>query len=91
MGRCTLGLVFSNIMLLFIACLDQLFRNTFHFYRYNLLLCLLEPVIECSVWNIVANAERVDGNSFGFALGLVEEPQSFKVFFAKGDFYKLNP
>ena len=83
MGRCTLGLVFSNIMLLFIACLDQLFRNTFHFYRYNLLLCLLEPVIECSVWNIVANAERVDGNSFGFAFGLVEEPQSFKIFFAK--------
>ena len=83
MGRCTLGLVFSNIMLLFIACLDQLFRNSFHFYRYNLLLCLLEPVIECRVWNVVANAERVDGNSIGFALGLVEEPQSFKIFFAK--------
>ena len=51
--------------------------------RYNLLLCLLEPVIECRVWNVVTNAERVDGNSFGFALSLVEEPQSFKVFFAK--------
>ena len=34
-------------------------------------------------WNVVANAERVDGNSIGFALGLVEEPQSFKIFFAK--------
>ena len=26
---------------------------------------LLEPVIECGVWNVVTNAERVDGNSFG--------------------------
>ena len=57
MGSCTFGLVFSNILLLFIACLDQLFRNPFNLYRYNLLLCLLEPVIECRVWNIVANAE----------------------------------
>ena len=47
------------------------------------LLSLLEPVIEWHVWNVVANAERVDGNSFGFAFGLVEEPQSFKIFFAK--------
>ena len=31
----------------------------------------------------VVNAERVDENSFGFALGLIEEPQYFKVFFAK--------
>ena len=83
MGSFTFGLVFSDILLFFIACLDKLFRNTFYFYRYNLLLCFLEPVIECSVWNIVANAERVDGNSFGFAFGLVEEPQSFKIFFAK--------
>ena len=52
-------------------------------YRYNLFLCLLEPVIECRVWNIVANAERVDGNSIGLTLGFVEEPQSFKIFFAK--------
>ena len=35
------------------------------------------------VWNIVANAERVDGNSIGLTLGFVEEPQSFKIFFAK--------
>ena len=41
------------------------------------------PGIECGVRNVVANTERVDGNSFGFALGLVEEPQSFKIFFAK--------
>ena len=66
-----------------IVALEQLFRNTFHFYRYNLLLCLLEPVIECRVWNIVANAERVDGNSIGLTLGFVEEPQSLKIFFAK--------
>ena len=57
--------------------------NSFNFYRYNLFLCLLEPVIECRVWNIVANAERVDGNSIGLTLGFVEEPQSFKIFFAK--------
>ena len=82
MGRCTFRLAFSNI-LFFIACLDQLFRNTFHFYRYNLLLCLLEPVIECRVRNVVANTERVDGNSIGLTLGFVEEPQSFKIFFAK--------
>lgn len=81
MGICMFRLVFSNILLLFIACLDQLFWNTFHFYKYNLLLCLLEPVIECRVWNVVANAKRVDGNSFEF--GLVEESQSFKIFFAK--------
>lgn len=31
----------------------------------------------------VANARWDDGNSFGLTLGLVEEPQSFKVFFAK--------
>ena len=48
-----------------------------------LFLCLLEPVIECRVWNIVTNAERVDGNSIGLTLGFVEEPQSFKIFFAK--------
>ena len=48
-----------------------------------LFLCLLEPVIECRVWNIVANAERVDGNSIGLTLGFVEKPQSFKIFFAK--------
>ncbi|WP_410859777.1 hypothetical protein [Phocaeicola plebeius] len=42
-----------------------------------------KPVIECRVWNIVANAERVDGNSIGLTLGFVEEPQSFKIFFAK--------
>lgn len=83
MGSCTFGLVFSNILPFFIACPNQLFRNSFHFYRYNLLLCLLEPVIECRVWNIVANAERVDGNSIGLTLGFVEEPQSFKIFFAK--------
>ena len=82
MGSCSLGIPLSNILMC-IAALDQLFRNTFNFYRYNLLLCLLEPVIECRVWNVVANAERVDGNSIGFALGLVEEPQSFKIFFAK--------
>ena len=69
-GRYTFGLLFSNI-LFSIACLDQLFRNTFHFYRYNFLLGLLEPVIECRVWNIVANAERVDGNSIGLTLGFV--------------------
>ena len=57
--------------------------NSFNFYRYNLFLCLLEPVIECRVWNIVANAERVDGNPIGLTLGFVEEPQSFKIFFAK--------
>ena len=82
MGSCTFGLVLSNILMCIVA-LEQLFRNTFHFYRYNLLLCLLEPVIECRVWNIVANAERVDGNSIGLTLGFVEEPQSFKIFFAK--------
>ena len=49
----------------------------------RMLTCLLEPVIECRVWNIVANAERVDGNSIGLTLGFVEEPQSFKIFFAK--------
>ena len=54
MGRCTPGLVFGSILMCIVA-LDQLFRNTFHLYRYNLLLCLLEPVIECSVWNIVAD------------------------------------
>lgn len=79
MGRCTFGLVFSNI-LLFIACLAQLFRNIFHSYRYNLLLRLLEPVIECCVWNVVANTERVDGYSFGFTLGLVNDSQLFKRF-----------
>ena len=83
MGSCTFGLVFSNLLPFFIACPNQLFRNSFHFYRYNLFLCLLEPVIECRVWNIVANAERVDGNSIGLTLGFVEEPQSFKIFFAK--------
>lgn len=82
MGSCTFGLVLSNILMCIVA-LEQLFRNTFHFYRYNLLLCLLEPVIECRVWNIVANAERVDGNSIGLTLGFVEESQSFKIFFAK--------
>ena len=82
MGRCTLGLIFGSILMC-IVTLDQLFRNAFHLYRYNLLLRLLEPVIECRVWNIVVKAERVDGNSFGFALGLVEEPQPFKIFFAK--------
>ena len=82
MGSCTFGLVLSNILMCIVA-LEQLFRNTFHFYRYNLLLCLLEPVIECRVWNVVANAERVDGNSIGLTLGFVEEPQSFKIFFAK--------
>lgn len=80
MGSCTFGLVLSNILMCIVA-LEQLFRNTFHFYRYNLLLCLLEPVIECRVWNIVANAERVDGNSIGLTLGFVEEPQSFKIVF----------
>lgn len=50
---------------------------------HNILLCLLEPAIECGVWNIIANAERVDRNYLGFAFGLVEESQSFKVFFAK--------
>lgn len=83
MGSCTFGLVFSNLLPFFIACPNQLFRNSFNFYRYNLFLCLLEPVIECRVWNIVANAERVDGNSIGLTLGFVEEPQSFKIFFAK--------
>ena len=77
MGSCTFGLVFSNLLPFFIACPNQLFRNSFNFYRYNLFLCLLEPVIECRVWNIVANAERVDGNSIGLTLGFVEEPQSF--------------
>lgn len=83
MGSCTFGLVFSNLLSFFITCPNQLFRNSFNFYRYNLFLCLLEPVIECRVWNIVANAERVDGNSIGLTLGFVEEPQSFKIFFAK--------
>lgn len=83
MGNCTFGLVFSNILPFFIACPNQLFRNSFNFYRYNLFLCLLEPVIECRVWNIVANAERVDGNSIGLTLGFVEKSQSFKIFFAK--------
>ena len=59
MGSCTFGLVLSNILMCIVA-LEQLFRNTFHFYRYNLLLCLLEPVIECRVWNIVANAEQLE-------------------------------
>ena len=83
MGSCTFELVFSNLLPFFIACPNQLFRNSFNFYRYNLFLCLLEPVIECRVWNIVTNAERVDGNSIGLTLGFVEEPQSFKIFFAK--------
>ena len=83
MGSCTFELVFSNLLPFFIACPNQLFRNSFNFYRYNLFLCLLEPVIECRVWNVVANAESVDGNSLGLTLGFVEEPQSFKIFFAK--------
>ena len=71
MGSCTFELVFSNLLTFFIACPNQLFRKSFNFYRYNLFLCLLEPVIECRVWNIVANAERVDGNPIGLTLGFV--------------------
>ena len=38
------------------------------------LLGFLKTVIENNVRNIVGHTKRVDGNSFRFALGFVEEP-----------------
>ena len=62
-------------------CLSEsALRNSFNFYQVQPFLCLLEPVMGVDVWNIVTNAERVDGNSIGLTLGFVEETQSFKIF-----------
>lgn len=60
----------------------RLYGRPFYHYGNHSLLGLPEPIVEGFVRDIVYHTEFVDGYSFGFTLGLVHEPQLFKITFA---------